>query len=155
MYFFFILLTFLLHCVQTYDRAFIQKWLKSGNRTCPRTQQVLSHTILTPNHLIKEMILQWCKNHGIKLSDFVQYSDEDGLTGDGRDQFLCLLEKMWSTLSDQKDTARKTVNTIWTIRGHKKDSYHYMIHKQIYRKKSCRVINCYRNTYKEKQREVR
>ncbi|KAL4378675.1 hypothetical protein GQ457_02G004700 [Hibiscus cannabinus] len=44
---------------QTYDRPFIQKWLNAGNRTCPRTQQVLSHTVLTPNHLIREMILQW------------------------------------------------------------------------------------------------
>ncbi|CAI9776591.1 unnamed protein product [Fraxinus pennsylvanica] len=92
---------------QTYDRSFIQKWLKSGNRTCPRTQQVLSHTILTPNHLIKEMILQWCKNHGIRLPDSAQYSDEDGLTGDDRDQFLSLLEKMSSTLSDQKEAARE------------------------------------------------
>ncbi|GLU08012.1 hypothetical protein SLE2022_249430 [Rubroshorea leprosula] len=24
---------------QTFDRSFIQKWLKSGNRTCPKTQQ--------------------------------------------------------------------------------------------------------------------
>ncbi|KAL2488302.1 U-box domain-containing protein 9 [Forsythia ovata] len=92
---------------QTYDRPFIQKWLKSGNRTCPRTQQVLSHTILTPNQLIKEMILQWCKNHGIKLSDNVQYSDEDGLTGADRDQFISLLEKMSSTLSNQKEAARE------------------------------------------------
>ncbi|KAI9077728.1 hypothetical protein K1719_040334 [Acacia pycnantha] len=36
---------------KTYDRPFIQKWLKAGNRTCPETQQVLSHTVLTPNHL--------------------------------------------------------------------------------------------------------
>ncbi|XP_022848956.1 U-box domain-containing protein 9 [Olea europaea var. sylvestris] len=92
---------------QTYDRSFIQKWLKSGNRTCPRTQQVLSHTILTPNHLIKEMISQWCKNHGIRLSDSAQYLDEDALTRDDRDQFLSLLEKMSSTLSDQKEAARE------------------------------------------------
>lgn len=92
---------------QTYDRPFIQKWLKSGNRTCPQTQQVLSHTILTPNHLIRDLISQWCKSHGFQLPDSLQYSDEDGLTESDRDHFLSLLEKMSSTLSDQKEAARE------------------------------------------------
>ncbi|KAK6122192.1 hypothetical protein DH2020_044071 [Rehmannia glutinosa] len=92
---------------QTFDRPFIQKWLKSGNRTCPQTQQVLSHTILTPNHLIREMIAQWCKNHGIKLPDSIQYSNEEGVTKADRDYFLSLLKKMSSTLSDQKEAAKE------------------------------------------------
>ncbi|KAL0460440.1 UNVERIFIED_CONTAM: U-box domain-containing protein 9 [Sesamum latifolium] len=92
---------------QTFDRPFIQKWLKSGNRTCPRTQQVLSHTILTPNHLIPEMIAEWCKNHGIKLPDSVHYTNEEGLTEADRDHFLSLLKKMSSTLADQKEAAKE------------------------------------------------
>ncbi|KAL7263988.1 hypothetical protein ACSBR1_002025 [Camellia fascicularis] len=92
---------------QTYDRPFIQRWLKGGNRTCPQTQQVLSHTLLTPNLLVREMISQWCKSHGIQLPDSVQYSNEDGLTEVDRDHFLSLLEKMSSTLSDQKEAARE------------------------------------------------
>uniref|UniRef100_A0A5B6YH20 RING-type E3 ubiquitin transferase n=1 Tax=Davidia involucrata TaxID=16924 RepID=A0A5B6YH20_DAVIN len=92
---------------QTYDRPFIQKWLQEGNRTCPRTQQVLSHTILTDNHLIRDMISQWCKSHGIQLSDPVQYFNEDGLTEADRDYFLSLLEKMSSTFSVQKEAARE------------------------------------------------
>lgn len=92
---------------QTYDRPFIQRWLKGGNRTCPQTQQVLSHTLLTPNLLVREMISQWCKSHGIQLPDSVQYSNEDGLTEADRDHFLSLLEKMSSTLSDQKEAARE------------------------------------------------
>ncbi|KAL3517856.1 hypothetical protein ACH5RR_020445 [Cinchona calisaya] len=92
---------------QTYDRPFIQKWLKAGNRTCPRTQQVLSHTILTPNHLIREMISQWCKNCGIQLPDPIQYSEDDGLTETDRDLFISLLSKMSSSLSDQKESARE------------------------------------------------
>lgn len=91
---------------QTYDRPFIQKWLKAGNRTCPRTQQVLSHTILTPNHLIREMILQWCKNHGVQCPNPMQFSDEEGLTEVDRDLFLSLIERMSSTLSEQKEAAR-------------------------------------------------
>ncbi|XP_057509772.1 U-box domain-containing protein 9-like [Actinidia eriantha] len=92
---------------QTYDRPFIQRWLKAGHRTCPQTQQVLSHTLLTPNLLIREMISQWCKTHGIQLPDPVQYSNEDGLTEADREHFLSLLEKMSSTPTDQKEAARE------------------------------------------------
>ncbi|GFQ00118.1 U-box domain-containing protein 9 [Phtheirospermum japonicum] len=92
---------------QTFDRPFIQKWLKSGNRTCPQTQQVLTHTILTPNHLIREMTSQWCKNHGIKLPDPVQYLDDDALTEADRNTFLSLLKKMSSTLPEQKEAAKE------------------------------------------------
>ncbi|XP_065876082.1 U-box domain-containing protein 9 isoform X1 [Euphorbia lathyris] len=92
---------------QTYDRPFIQKWLKAGNRTCPLTQQVLSHTLLTPNHLIREMILQWCKSQGLELPDPVQYVNDDGITEVDRDHFLSLLEKMSSALPEQKEAARQ------------------------------------------------
>lgn len=93
---------------QTFDRPFIQKWLKAGNRTCPQTQQVLSHTILTPNHLIRGMIAQWCRNHGIKLPDSVDYANDEGLTQVDKVQFLSLLEKMSSTSRlDQKKAAKE------------------------------------------------
>ncbi|KAK1398091.1 RING-type E3 ubiquitin transferase [Heracleum sosnowskyi] len=92
---------------QTYDRPFIQKWLKSGNRTCPQTQQVLSHTFLTPNNLIRDMIAKWCKSHGIQLPDSNQYSDDNVLTKTDQDHFNSLLEKMSSSLSDQKKAARE------------------------------------------------
>ncbi|MFS7954012.1 putative U box domain, armadillo-like helical, Zinc finger, RING/FYVE/PHD-type [Helianthus anomalus] len=91
---------------QTYDRPFIQKWLKAGNRICPKTQQVLSHTILTPNHLIRDMITQWCKNRGVQFPGPVQYPDENGLTEADHDLFLSLLKKMSCTQSEQKEAAR-------------------------------------------------
>lgn len=97
--------------VQTYDRPFIQKWLKSGNRTCPQTEQVLSHTLLTPNHLIRQMIEQWCKNHGVELPNQVQcvYNEEDVITEANRNHFLSLVETMSSSssLSEQKPAARQ------------------------------------------------
>lgn len=92
---------------QTYDRPFIQKMLKSGNRICPQTQQVLSHTILTPNHLVRGMISQWCKDRGIQLSDPALLVNEDGITASDRDHLLCLLQKMSSTLPEQKEAAKE------------------------------------------------
>lgn len=52
---------------QTYERACIQKWLDTGNKTCPKTQQPLTHLILTPNYVLKSLIAQWCETHGIEL----------------------------------------------------------------------------------------
>ncbi|CAA2967514.1 U-box domain-containing 9-like [Olea europaea subsp. europaea] len=46
---------------QTYDETFIQKWLKDGHQTCPTTDHVLPHTLLTPNHLVKKIISKWSK----------------------------------------------------------------------------------------------
>ncbi|GAB4830312.1 hypothetical protein Ancab_019950 [Ancistrocladus abbreviatus] len=92
---------------QTYDRPFIQKWLNSGNRTCPNTRQVLSHTLLTPNYLIREMIYGWCENRGIKFSDLIDDVNEDGIMDADRDHFFSLLEKMSSTISEQKAAAKE------------------------------------------------
>ncbi|KAI3896773.1 hypothetical protein MKW98_009626 [Papaver atlanticum] len=52
---------------QTYERACIQKWLDAGHKTCPKTQQTLSHTALTPNYVLKSLIAQWCESNGIEL----------------------------------------------------------------------------------------
>ncbi|XP_057964050.1 U-box domain-containing protein 9 [Malania oleifera] len=92
---------------QTYDRPCIQRWLKSGNHTCPHTHQVLSHTILTPNHLIREMIAEWCKSHGMKLPDHVQFASDGGGTEIERDHFLSLLGKMSSSLPEKKEAAKE------------------------------------------------
>ncbi|CAE6108176.1 unnamed protein product [Arabidopsis arenosa] len=44
---------------QTYENRCITEWLKH-KRTCPKTKEILSHVWLTPNHLINELITQWC-----------------------------------------------------------------------------------------------
>ncbi|KAL1540968.1 U-box domain-containing protein 9 [Salvia divinorum] len=92
---------------QTFDRPFIQKWLKSGNRTCPRTQQVLSHTILTPNQLVRGMIVQWCEMHSIKLPESLEYTNEDGLTEGDKARFVSLLEKISSVSQSEQRVAAK------------------------------------------------
>ncbi|MQM08619.1 hypothetical protein Taro_041475 [Colocasia esculenta] len=51
---------------QTYERSCIQKWLDAGHKTCPKTQQNLSHTALTPNYVLKSLIAQWCESNGVE-----------------------------------------------------------------------------------------
>lgn len=53
--------------MQTYERCCIQKWLDAGHRTCPKTQQTLLHTALTPNYVLKSLIALWCESNGVEL----------------------------------------------------------------------------------------
>ncbi|KAH7691970.1 Zinc finger RING/FYVE/PHD-type protein [Dioscorea alata] len=52
---------------QTYERSCIQKWLDAGHKTCPKTQQNLSHMALTPNFVLRSLIAQWCETNGVEL----------------------------------------------------------------------------------------
>lgn len=65
---------------ETYDRRFIESLFNSGNRTCPRTQQIISDLSLTPNNLLRRMISAWCADHGITnavVDDGVVVTRED------------------------------------------------------------------------------
>lgn len=50
---------------QTYERVCIEKWLDAGHDTCPKTQQMLPNTSLTPNYALRSLIAQWCEVHGV------------------------------------------------------------------------------------------
>lgn len=52
--------------LQTYERSCIEKWLEAGHGTCPKTQQSLSSTALTPNYVLRSLIAQWCEANGIE-----------------------------------------------------------------------------------------
>ncbi|WVZ92430.1 hypothetical protein U9M48_038496 [Paspalum notatum var. saurae] len=52
---------------QTYERRSIQKWLDSGERTCPKTRDPLAHLSLAPNYALKNLILQWCDKNKVEL----------------------------------------------------------------------------------------
>ncbi|KAJ9179952.1 hypothetical protein P3X46_008262 [Hevea brasiliensis] len=92
---------------QTYDRPFILQWLNDGHRICPQTQQVLYHTMLIPNHLVREMISHWCKKHGIELLKPVEGVGDNSVAYADRGYLDSLLEKMSSSLSDQKEAAKE------------------------------------------------
>lgn len=51
---------------QTYERSYIQRWIDCGNVTCPKTQQKLENTTLTPNYVLRSLITQWCAKHNVE-----------------------------------------------------------------------------------------
>lgn len=51
---------------QTYERSCIEKWLEAGHGTCPKTQQTLTSTAVTPNYVLRSLIAQWCEANGIE-----------------------------------------------------------------------------------------
>ncbi|XP_009779917.1 U-box domain-containing protein 9-like [Nicotiana sylvestris] len=97
---------------QTYDRPFIQKWLKDGHRTCPETKQVLSHSVLTPNHLVRKMISQWCQKHGIELPGPSHDENQDIITNADRDHLNSLLEMLSSSKVPEQKKAAKEVRVL-------------------------------------------
>ncbi|KAL4190320.1 hypothetical protein AMTRI_Chr07g24140 [Amborella trichopoda] len=54
---------------QTFERAFIQKWLDEGMDICPKTRQTLNHTNLIPNYTVKALISNWCEVNNKRLQD--------------------------------------------------------------------------------------
>ncbi|XP_019240356.1 PREDICTED: U-box domain-containing protein 4-like isoform X2 [Nicotiana attenuata] len=54
---------------QTYERAFIRKWIDLGLTVCPKTRQTLGHTNLIPNYTVKALIANWCESNNVKLPD--------------------------------------------------------------------------------------
>ncbi|GAB4849025.1 hypothetical protein Ancab_003837 [Ancistrocladus abbreviatus] len=57
---------------QTYERAYIRKWLDLGLTVCPKTRQTLGHTNLIPNYTVKALIANWCELNDVKLPDPVK-----------------------------------------------------------------------------------
>ncbi|KAF3439348.1 hypothetical protein FNV43_RR17625 [Rhamnella rubrinervis] len=54
---------------QTYERMWIQKWIDEGHNTCPKTNMKLTHLLLTPNMVMKDLISSWCTKYGVTISD--------------------------------------------------------------------------------------
>ncbi|KAF9605653.1 hypothetical protein IFM89_017996 [Coptis chinensis] len=54
---------------QTYERAFIQRWLDHGLTICPKTRQDLAHANLITNYTVKDLIANWCEDNNIRRCD--------------------------------------------------------------------------------------
>lgn len=93
---------------QTYERSCIQKWLDSGHKTCPKTQQNLSHTALTPNFVLKSLISQWCEANGIQPPKKISTSRDkkpNNRPECDRATIKFLLEKLKSTNQEEQRAA--------------------------------------------------
>lgn len=93
--------------LQTYDRPFIERWLNEVHRNCPQTNQVLSHSILTPNSLVKDLISQWCKEHGIELPKPAGDTEQEALTDELTNCLNSLLHNLTLSAFHQKEAAKE------------------------------------------------
>ncbi|CAO2827687.1 unnamed protein product [Amaranthus hypochondriacus] len=57
---------------QTYDRPSIERWLASGNLTCPVTMQQLHDISMVPNHTLRHLIDQW-----LHKGNTISHHDDD------------------------------------------------------------------------------
>ncbi|KAL3748288.1 hypothetical protein ACJRO7_009513 [Eucalyptus globulus] len=67
---------------QTYDRSSIERWLKAGNVTCPKTGERLTSTELVPNSTLRKLIKQFCADNGISLANSGRRSSDIARTID-------------------------------------------------------------------------
>jgi hypothetical protein len=50
----------------TYERESIELWMKSHD-TSPTTSEPLEHKVLTPNHVVRKLIVSWCEQNGVPV----------------------------------------------------------------------------------------
>ncbi|CAI5536560.1 unnamed protein product [Closterium sp. Naga37s-1] len=50
---------------QTYERAFIERWVVDGHKTCPKTRQPLPSGAIIPNQILRALINDWCKRNRV------------------------------------------------------------------------------------------
>ncbi|VAI59907.1 unnamed protein product [Triticum turgidum subsp. durum] len=60
---------------QTYEREYIEKWFSEGYNTCPKTQKKLENFAMIPNTCMRDLICNWCREHGFTISDFLPSKD--------------------------------------------------------------------------------
>ncbi|KAF9595127.1 hypothetical protein IFM89_037227 [Coptis chinensis] len=51
---------------QTYERAFIQRWVDNRLTICRKTRQDLAHANLITNYTVKDLIANWCEDNNIR-----------------------------------------------------------------------------------------
>ncbi|WCJ44707.1 U-box domain-containing protein 15 [Euphorbia peplus] len=95
---------------QTYERDSIQKWFHSNHRTCPKTRQTLPHTSLAPNFALKNLIMEWCKDHNFHLPPATSCGSNKSLSPEDNCEKVISLVKDLS--SHNLEVQRKAVKKI-------------------------------------------
>jgi len=98
---------------QTYDRTFIQAWLDAGHRTCPKTQELLPHFILTPNYLLGMMIERWCEAHGLDPpSNIADVTNGVIITPEERKYVTTLVDKLSGDYQSKRREAARELRAL-------------------------------------------
>ncbi|CAI9090950.1 OLC1v1025848C1 [Oldenlandia corymbosa var. corymbosa] len=98
---------------QTYDRPSIQEWFADGNLTCPQTEEVLSHTSLIPNLLLKGLIVRWCKENGADLPTSLLDVEGDTATANvGHAHLSSVLDRLSSLSVSDRAMAAKEIRQL-------------------------------------------
>lgn len=95
--------------LKTYERACIKKWLEAGHGTCPKTQQIISSAILTPNYVLSSLISTWCEVNGMETPKQSGNSNQRWVVNAGSIEIVeleALLSKLTSdNIEDQRTAA--------------------------------------------------
>lgn len=97
---------------QTYERAFIQRWIDCGNRTCPKTQQKLQNLTLTPNYVLRSLILQWCDEKGIEPPTRYKNDGSSAEVGGDRVAIEALVCNLSSSSLDERKSAAAEIRSL-------------------------------------------
>ncbi|KAK3409996.1 hypothetical protein EUGRSUZ_J02058 [Eucalyptus grandis] len=101
---------------QTYERSCIEKWLEEGHGTCPKTQQTLANTTLTPNYVLRSLIAQWCEANGIEPPKRPANSHPNKVTSAfspaDRTKIEVLLRKLISGIPEEQHSAAGEVRLL-------------------------------------------
>ncbi|KFK26071.1 hypothetical protein AALP_AA8G199300 [Arabis alpina] len=92
---------------ETFEERYISQYLQY-ERICPKTKELLSNCIWTPNHLVDELITQWCQ-----LNNYDRPKPSDvTVTELFPNDINSLLDRISSpsSLEDQEDAARELRN---------------------------------------------
>nr|CAD1826710.1 unnamed protein product [Ananas comosus var. bracteatus] len=102
---------------QTYDRAYIQRWIDCGNQTCPKTQQRLQNLILTPNYVLKSLIMQWCEKNRIEqpgksISGWIRKNDGSYEVSGDRMAIDALIRNLCSSSLEEQRSAAAEIRSM-------------------------------------------
>ncbi|XP_043705186.1 protein spotted leaf 11-like [Telopea speciosissima] len=77
---------------ETYEQSYIEKLLEAGDPMCPKMQQKLSSAASTPNSVLRDLIIEWCKR--VKVDTLLCRLKSDNLEDQkSAASDLCLLAK--------------------------------------------------------------
>ncbi|CAN6274559.1 unnamed protein product [Urochloa humidicola] len=97
---------------QTYERTFIQRWIDCGNRTCPKTQQKLQNLTLTPNYVLRSLIMQWCEEKGIEPPSRSKSDGSSLEVGGNRLAIEALVRNLSSSSLDERKSAAAEIRSL-------------------------------------------